>query len=427
MPNRLLVTADGRPSKIEAAFNTRLRQFNLGGRSVFANTVDALIPDALNGIVHSVLGLQNADQAQPLFVRANAVTNASSGTTVGHSPAEFPAIYDALSIPTGGGVNVGIVTTGDLTAPVADLQAFESQNGIAPVPLQFVPSEVNGSDPSAAVEWILDSQSIVGISGGVRTLYFYNAPSRSDADLTADYNRAVSDDLVKAVNVSLGICEQSPHSSGTMATDDGIFKMAMAEGMTFFVSTGDGGANTGCSSQKGLTKAVGYPASSPYVVAVGGTTLSTTNGTTYAGETAWSGSGGGTSKFETAQSWQQAVTGSTAREVPDVAMDADPNSGAILIVGSSTEQVGGTSLAAPLSVGTWARVQTAHGGSLGFAAPVIYAAAAKSPSPFHDVTSGGNGASLLGIQLGGYKAGVGYDEVTGFGSFDIARFSAVAQ
>jgi pseudomonalisin len=420
--NRLLVTADARPSLIESAFNTRLRQFNLSGRKVFANIVDVLVPDTLGGLVHSVLGLQNADQAHPAFAYPNATT-AASGVT-GHNPTAFQAIYDTVGVALGTGTDIGIIAEGDLSVTVSDLLAFESQNGITPVPLHFVPAEATSTNTGNSIEWMLDSQTIVGITGGVRNLYFYNAATLGNADLAVAFNQAVTDNVVKAVNVSLGLCEQSDHSSGAMATDDAIFKQAMAQGQTFFVSTGDDGANTGCGSQRGLFKATSYPAVSPYVVAVGGTTL-TTSGNSYVSETAWTGGGGGVSKFESAPSWQTPVTGSAMREVPDVAMDADPNSGAILVDGSSTTQIGGTSLSAPLATGTWARVQSSHGNTLGFAAPLIYAAVGKSPTPFHDVTKGSNGIAILGIPLGGYKAGVGYDEVTGFGTFDVAHFNTV--
>ena len=110
-------------------------------------------------------------------------------------------------------------------------------------------------------------------------------------------------------------------------------------------------------------------------------------------------------------------------------MDADPNSGALIIVSGSSLQVGGTSLAAPLSTGTWARIESAHGNSLGFAAPVIYAAASTTGA-FHDVTSGCNSGSgllaLLSALLGqkNYCAAAGYDNATGLGTFDIAKFNA---
>ncbi|MFI4982426.1 MAG: S8 family serine peptidase, partial [Nevskiales bacterium] len=306
---------------------------------------------------------------------------------------------------------------------------YEAQISLALVPVTFVPSEVIGTDTSGLVDWDLDSQSSTSIAGGVQNLYFYNAATLNDADLEVAYNRAVTDNKVKAVNVSLGICESSEKTSGAMAATDQIFQQAVALGITFFVSTGDGGAYTGCSGQEGIPTAVSYPASSPYVVAVGGTTVTTNTDGSYAGETTWAGGGGGVSVDETAPAWQQAVTHSTARGLPDVSMDADPNSGALIIVSGASTQVGGTSLAAPLSTGTWARVESAHGNSLTFAAPIIYAAA-STPGAFHDVTSGCNSGSgllaLLSALLGqkNYCAAAGYDNATGLGSFDIAKFNA---
>ena len=433
--NNLLVTAEGRRSLVESAFNTKIMQFKVLDQVVHANVQDVQVPDELDGIVLAVTGLQNANTARPLIQHAGAADAAKStvrplaGTATGHVPKQFPAIYDAGSTAFGTATNIGIIAEGNLTQVLTDLRTYESQNGLAQVPVTFVPGITNGTDTSGLDEWDLDSQSSTSIAGGVKNLYFYNAASLTDADLEVAYNLAVSGNVVKAVNVSLGGCESSEKTSGAMAASDTIFKAAQAEGITFFVSSGDGGAYTGCSSQEGIPTAVSYPASSPWVVAVGGTTLDTNTDGSYAGETTWNGSGGGISKYETSQTWQKSVTGNTARTVPDIAMDADPNSGALIIVSGSSLQVGGTSLAAPLSTGTWARVESAHGNSLGFAAPVIYAAA----STFHDVTSGCNsGANAVDALLSAlllqkdYCAGVGYDEATGLGTFDIAKFSAAA-
>ncbi|WP_211254959.1 S53 family peptidase [Nevskia soli] len=432
-PNNLLVTAEAKRSLVETAFSTRIMQFKYADRVVYANTRDALVPDALDGLVLAITGLQNANTAHPLIQHLDASTKAKAlplaGTATGHVPVQFPAIYDAGSTPAGTATNIGIIAEGNLTQVLTDLRTYEAQNGLAQVPVTFVPSEVNGTDTSGLDEWDLDSQSSTSIAGGVQNLYFYNAASLNDSDLEVAYNRAVTDNKVKAVNVSLGICESSEKSSGAMAATDQIFQQAVALGITFFVSTGDGGAYTGCSSQEGIPTAVSYPASSPYVVAVGGTTVTTNTNGSYAGETTWAGGGGGVSVDETAPSWQQAITHSTARGLPDVSMDADPNSGAVIIVSGSSLQVGGTSLAAPLSTGTWARVESAHGNSLAFAAPIIYAAA-STPGAFHDVTSGCNSGSglqaLLSALLGqkDYCAAAGYDNATGLGTFDIARFNA---
>ncbi|HWY24162.1 MAG TPA: S53 family peptidase [Nevskia sp.] len=436
--NRLLVTADARRSLVETAFNTSIRQFKLQDRTVFANTRDAQVPDELADLVLAVTGLQNANVAQPLYQRADSAAKSKAGTNAvplagsatGHVPVQFPTIYDVGGTADGSNTEIGIISDGNLTQTVADLRAYESQNSLPQVTLDYVPAEVNGTDTSGTIEWDLDSQTSTSMAHNVKVLHFFNAASLNDSDLEVAYNNAVLHPNVKAINISLGICESSEQSSGAMAATDQIFLAGSSQGQTFFASSGDGGAYTGCSGQQGITTAVSYPASSPYVVAVGGTTLNTNTDGSYAGETTWAGGGGGVSTAETAPSWQQSVTHSTARNVPDVAMDADPNSGAVIINAGTSTQVGGTSLAAPLATGTWARVQSAHNNSLGFAAPVIYTAAASTPASFHDVTSGCNSGTnfldtLLSTLLGqkDYCAKAGFDNTTGFGSFDVSRFN----
>ncbi|HZR38102.1 MAG TPA: S53 family peptidase [Nevskia sp.] len=435
--NRLLVTAEGRRSLVESAFNTSIRQFKLDNRTVFANTRDVQVPDELADVVLAVTGLQNANVAHPLYQRADSVTRAGAnavplaGTATGHVPVQFPAIYDVGGTPTGSLTEIGIITDGNLTQTVTDLRAYESQNGLPQVALDFVPAEVNGTDTSGTIEWDLDSQTSTSMAGNVAVLHFFNAASLNDSDLEVAYNNAVMHPNVKAINISLGICESSEQSSGALGTTEQIFLAGSSQGQTFFASSGDGGAYTGCSGQQGVNTAVSYPASSRNVVAVGGTTLNTNSDGSYAGETTWAGGGGGVSTVVQAQPYQKAVTGSSARTVPDVAMDADPNSGAVIINSGSSTQVGGTSLAAPLATGVWARVQSAHNNTLGFAAPLIYAAAASRPASFHDVTSGCNSGSnallsLLSSLLGqkDYCAKAGFDNTTGWGSFDISQFNS---
>ena len=126
--------------------------------------------------------------------------------------------------------------------------------------------------------------------------------------------------------------------------------------------------------------------------------------------------GGSPSKYEPQPSWQNSVSknaGNTHRGLGDIAFDGDPESGAIVIVDGSNEQIGGTSLSSPLFVGVWARA-LATKSSLGFAAPLIYSDAASNYSAdFHDVTSGNNS---------GETAATGWDYPTGFGSVNIASF-----
>jgi pseudomonalisin len=228
--------------------------------------------------------------------------------------------------------------------------------------------------------------------------------------------------------VSLGECETDAQSDGSAASNDTTFKQAVAQGQTFFVSAGDSGADE-CGNG-GTTPS--WPASSEYVTAVGGTELYTTGTTTWASETVWNNlsenegaTGGSPSTFEPIPSWQVGVAGitnQTYRGVPDIAFDASPDSGALVTVdGESGQQIGGTSLAAPLAASFWAHVLQANGTSLGFAAPVIYKVAQSSSTnyanAFHDITSGNND---------GETAGTGWDYTTGWGSVIVSEFSSLA-
>ncbi len=175
-------------------------------------------------------------------------------------------------------------------------------------------------------------------------------------------------------------------------------------GVTFLASTGDSGSPGE------------FPAYSPNVVAVGGTTL-TINGNSYVSEVGWSDSGGGQSSYESEPTFQNGVQTSGYRQIPDVSFDADPNSGVAIYdsydYGSATPwiQVGGTSVASPCWAGlvaigdqlrTSAGLTTMDGPTQ--ALPLLYGMKAAD---FHDITSGSNG---------GFTAHVGYDEVTGIGT-----------
>jgi hypothetical protein len=178
------------------------------------------------------------------------------------------------------------------------------------------------------------------------------------------------------------------------------------QGVTFVAAAGDAGS-------PGL-----YPAYSPGVVAVGGTTLTIRGSDSYGAETAWSGSGGGRSTGEAEPAYQAGVQGLGMRTIPDVAFDADPGTGvSVADTYDDThgtgpwQELGGTSLATP----AWAAIfaiadqgRVARGASTldgpSQALPALYA---LPTGDFHDITSGSNG---------GFAAGPGYDEVTGLGT-----------
>ncbi len=419
-PNRLLVSGDASSGIVAATFHTSFAQvLTAHGRHAFATTADVLIPASLQSSILAVLGVQNVYEAHTFDIVSDQGVapqpdTSGGGSEIGHDPTDFPVIYGASNLSAAGNVTAGIVTSGnttDMTNVENNLSYFTSQNNLPAVNVQVVGS--GNQNASAEVEWDLDSEDIVAM-GGVQNLILYDAVSLGDSDLTADYNTIVSDDLVKVVNVSLGECEANAKSDGAAASDDQIFEQADAQGQTFSVSTGDSGADE-CGNG---TTTPAYPASSPYVVAVGGTALFTSGNTTWANETVWNDSygatGGSPSTFESQPAWQHGVypnSQSVYRGVADIAFDADPVSGAQIIVNVNppeSDEVGGTSLASPLFVGTWARILESKGTAIGFAAPTLYgAASANYANDFHDVTSGNNN---------GENAGAGWDYPTGFGS-----------
>ncbi len=408
-PNRLLVTATGTTAAIRRAFHAEMGRFVRDGREGIANVTDIQVPPELGGTVLSVLGLQTLDQMHTMNYRLNNVL--LTGSVHGLNPVKFPVAYDAASLPSASTTAVGIITEGSMTQTISDLHQFESQNGLPTINPVVVTVGPPSKDTSNTAEWNLDSQNIQAMAGGqVAQMVFYTAYSLSNSYITKALNKAVSDNVVAVINVSLGECESAAYSDGSMAADDQIFQLAIAQGQTFSVSTGDSGSNE-CGSPQGTSPGASYPASSPYVIAVGGTTLYTDSNGNYGGETAWSGTGGSPSLYEPKPSWQNAVVSGSYRGVPDIAFDADPYSGAIIVVNGQLQQYGGTSLASPLFVGSWARIQSANNARLGFPASWIYSRGAQNTPAFRDVTSGSNG---------GYSAAAGWDYTTGFGSFDVA-------
>jgi pseudomonalisin len=448
--NRLLISANGTAHAVKSSFNTTLVHFQKNDRDVFANTEPAQVPAHLGDTVLSVLGLQNVTKAHTMLQKgprtlAKVKTQADgSGSETGHYTTEFPALYNVGDTPSGANTTVAIITQGGVTQATQDLNQFTSANNLAAVNVQAVQTgDPNGDysdDSDGEVEWDLDSQSIVGAAGGaVNQLTFYMADNSASGNtgLTQAFNQAVSDNTAKVINVSLGWCEADANSDGTMAAEDQIFSTAVAQGQTFSVSTGDEGVYecNGRGMPDGSTYSISWPASSPNVIAVGGTTLFTDENNNYVNETVWNesvdssgklwASTGGFSSYEPLPSWQSSLSVSPApsgRAVPDIAFDAAQGSGALIYSSGQVQQVGGTSLASPIFVGLYARLQSANSNSLGFPAAAIYSAVQSTPSLVHDVVSGNNG-----YQGYGYNAGPGWDYTTGWGSFDISQLAAYIQ
>lgn len=418
--NNLLITADGSASQIDAAFNTQLDQFSQAGQTVYANVTPAEVPTSLQGVVAGVLGLNDAARMSLPLAFKSLSTSSLPNYPASYNPQGFWQAYDVGNTPAASGTNIAIFAEGDLTQVVEDLRTEESANGLPQVPLTVVPVGIASPDTSGADEWDLDTQYSTGMAGTVAHLYVYDTTSLTDSDIAREFNAFASQDVAKAGSASFGECEFDAYLDGSMVIDDEIFAEAAAQGQTTFASAGDTGGFCAVTPTNGVPAGapdVNYPASSPYVVAVGGTTLITNSNGSYDEELAWTGGGGGTSLFESAPYWQLPVVPPTTNEgkgLPDIAMDADPNSGANVVVDGSTEVVGGTSLSSPLSLGVWARMETSHGNRLGFAAPLLYGV--YGSDGFHDIVLGDSGP---------YPATPGWDFATGLGTFDVSNMNTV--
>lgn len=407
-PTHLWISVKGDSSKIESTFATKI-QFN----GKMHQRVAALSIPMMYSLIESVGGLDNTRKAHPkLKFDRNATPQ--DDTSGGVPQATIKAAYGLAPLYaaglTGKGQDIAVATYSGFH--IANVQQFYQLSGLNPVP-NVDQVAFNGTavyDANSAMETELDAEFTGMIAPGANIHVFASADN-SDAGELAMFTAILDDNRAKVVNYSWGSCETglSAQHKSDMAT---VFARAVAQGVNIMVASGDSGSD---SCQDGTT-AADWPGASPNVVAVGGTTFGQ-NGSALA-ETAWSGSGGGISALWDLPTWQKLSAPYVKRSYPDVAFNADPNSGQ----GVYTENngvagwlvIGGTSMAAPQWSGFMALVGEARAQAgkptLGFLNPAIYGLSTTDrASDFNDVTSGSNGA---------YTAGPGWDAVTGWGSMN---------
>ena len=371
----------------------------------------------------AVLGINTVGEMKPTIHHVTTTATPGVPTYIAsYNPKQFQTIYNAADTGAACCTVIGLITEGNMAPVISDLRIAEAAFGLPKSPVGVVTVGIASPDVSGQDEWDLDSQYSTGMANSVKELLFYTATSLTDSDLMMDFERVVTDNRARAASASLGECETFPYLDGSMLLDDEIFAEGAAQGQTFFASAGDTGAfcpvgAAGANGGPAGAPLVNYPAASPYVVAVGGPTLLPNADGTYHSETAWYAGGGGLSQFETSPYWQQpasTVLSTTGdRGVPDIAYDADPNSGANVYVNGVAEGVGGTSLSSPLALGAWARVLNKDW-KVGYGSPLLYSLydAATTPGSYptggyHDITVGVNGI---------YSALPGYDLTTGLGT-----------
>src|SRR3984885_4131016 len=284
-PNNLMISADGTALAVNQAFNPQLESYLVNGASVYANLGPAQVPASLGGIVAAVLGLNNAAvMATPTV----SVPNFPGS----YRPANLWLAYDVGATSTGSKTPIAIFAEGDVTGVISDLRLAETNNKLPQVPVTVVQVGLASTDTSGADEFDMDTQYSTGFADTVSRLYIYATTSMSDSDIALMFNHFAAQKVARAGSASFGICEAFPYLDGSMLVDDNSFLEAAAQGQTVFASSGDNGSACGVAvGVNGVTGGgapmVEYPASSPYVIAAGGTTLLTNNDGTHNEEKGW--------------------------------------------------------------------------------------------------------------------------------------------
>ncbi|HVP53611.1 MAG TPA: S53 family peptidase [Candidatus Eisenbacteria bacterium] len=418
-PNRLLVDVNGSVAQIQKAFHIGMKVYlhPTENRTFYSPdrepSLDLSVP------VSHIAGLNNYSIPRPMLKKGSVAqqmvqSHAGSGPGGAYLGSDMRAAYYGGTALTGSGQAVAMVefdgyNMSDVTG------TFYGHTYTVPINNVLIDGASAASDGDDG-EQVLDIVQAIAMAPGLSQLRVYIAPGTTsigvgDVDML---NKIATENIAKQISCSWG---WNPADS---SANDPIFQEYAVQGQNIFVASGDSGAYTGSNATD-----YSYPAESVYVVAVGGTDL-TTNGAggPWQSETAWADSGGGPADNGYAlPSWQAGVAdtanggSNTIRNIPDVAAEGNFDN-YLCDQGSCQGGWGGTSFAAPRWAGFLALVNqqsVANGNSvLGFLNPAIYAIGKGTSytTDFHDITSGnnnnGHGKS--------FNAVVGYDLVTGWGS-----------
>ena len=399
----------GTVGNMQAAFGTSLEYFESPAGKYRGRTGYLTLPSNLAQIVSAVVGLDDRPVAKMHLRRRRRAAQPS-----GLSPLVVAQAYNFPSGAQGSGQTIGILELGGGYS-TSDLSTYFSGLGIkAPtVSSVSVDGAANqpGVDTDADAEVMLDIEVAGAVAPGAHIVVYF-APNTDQGFIDAITTAA--QDTTNKPSV-LSISWGGPEDSWTSASATAMLNActdAAAVGVTVTAAAGDDGATDG---ETGLH--VDLPACLPPVLGCGGTKL-TLHGSTISSEVVWNelsanegATGGGVSQVYAIPSYQASAgvplqPGSTfvGRGVPDVASDADPNTGYEVLVDGQSEVIGGTSAAAPLWAGLIALLNQELGKPVGFVQPALYQI---GEAAFRDITSGNND---------GYSAGKGWDACTGLGT-----------
>jgi len=341
---------------------------------------------------------------------------------------------------------IDIVSFGSPTLQ-QDIDVFDRQFGLPPItiqvvaPLGKVPFDPHNKDMNGwAGETELDVQIIHAIAPEAGIVVMTSPVDETEGTIGLPEFLKLEQ---YAVAHHLGqIFSQSYVASETTLADSAGRKLVQTytdfyqqittqQGFTIVNGSGDNGATDWAdiaATKLTPTPTVNFPADVPWVTAVGGTTL-LHSGNSY-DERAWSGSGGGVSKFFSEPAFQQGMPVSVQSElaghrgIPDIAGDANPFTGMAFYINGQWAQTGGTSASTPLWAGIIAVANQMAGHPLGFINPGIYKVAVSqhAQKDFRDITSGSNRVTAGNIRIQGFQAVADWDAVTGWGAPQASQF-----
>jgi kumamolisin len=405
-PHRRVLHLRGTPAELQRAFNVHLVHHQLaeGGPAVLACTGAPTLPD---GAI-AVLGLDRRPIARS-YVRKPYTQPSHT-----YTPIRLGELYAFPTGADGTGQTVAVVELGG-GYRTDDLQTYFTSLGLTTMPsvtAVSVAGAANLPGTAADAEVLLDIEVLGALAPGA-TVVVYFAPN-TDQGFYEAISQAAHDTAHKpsVISISWGSPETSWSSQALTAMHTALEDAAML-GVTVTVAAGDHGSSDGDSDS---VPHVDFPASSPFALACGGTTV-IASGDTITTEVVWNdtaldggATGGGISTQFAVPDWQHTATmptapnGSPGRGVPDVAGDADPLTGYQVRVDGADQVLGGTSAVAPLWAALVARLNQQLGAPLGDPHRALYQIGSAA---FQDITVGNNGA---------YTAGTGWDPCTGLGS-----------
>ena len=439
-----IIRAEACVQDINVAFDTEVCNFTTKGQSFRAYVGDLSIPEAMGPLILGVFGIENIKLFRPhLRVAANDLTAQESPTSRGYTPPQVGALYNFPPQLTGAGQRIALIELGGgydvhviedyFSNTLHTKTPFLQDHCVGAAVNCLAPGQAVAPDWAAINEVYLDIEVCASLAPEAQC-HVYFCPGTPNGFISG-LSQAISDDN-DVISISWGVME-SAVSIGFISAMNKLLALAASKGISVCVSAGDNGASGYSqedfinSFENGLANPE-YPATSPSVLACGGTHIQTTAGQAISREIVWNdwsagggATGGGVSgssanPVPTYQSRNRINLPSanpnqsySGRVIPDVAANADPSSGYIVQTQPhSTTVVGGTSAVAPLWAALLALINQHFGKRMGMIHPALYAHLGLTPA-FNQVTQGNN---INASGSPGYVAAPGFNACTGWGS-----------